>query len=90
MNLADFRFTECAYFYKLKGGESLTNANIHSMMVEVTNDKIHNYAYNAERQDGATEHCSHYVFSSRRTTSHPSLLTSNQDGKKLKLVFICL
>lgn len=52
MNLADFRFTECAYFYKLKGGESLTNANIHSMMVEVTNDKIHNYAYNAERQDG--------------------------------------
>ena len=79
MNLADFRFSECAYFYKLKEGESFTDANIHSMMVEVTNDKIHNYAYDAERQDGGNG----TLFSLRvfkQKTDKPSFFTRPEPG----------
>ena len=52
MNLADLRFTECAYFYKLKDGVTITDANIHSMLVEVARGKLHNYLFDIERQNG--------------------------------------
>lgn len=52
MNLSDLRFTECANFYKLKDGCSLTDTNIHSMMVEVTRGKMRGYLFDKERVDG--------------------------------------
>lgn len=52
MELDDLRFSECAYFYRLKDGKLLTEANIRSMMVAVTNANPHNYAYDVVRQDG--------------------------------------
>lgn len=52
MNLVDIRFTECGYFYKLKDGESITDRDIHRMMVDVTNGKMKNYLFDVEREDG--------------------------------------
>lgn len=52
MNLSDLRFTECANFYKLKDGCSLSDANIHSMMVEVTRGKMRSYLFDIERENG--------------------------------------
>ena len=52
MVLSDLRFSECASFYKLKEGLTLTNAIIHSMLVEVTEGKMRNYLFDEERADG--------------------------------------
>ena len=49
--IADLRFSKCAYFYKLKQHETISNAEIHRMMMLVTEDKIRrNYAVDEERQ----------------------------------------
>lgn len=48
MNLSDLRFPECANFYKLKEGYTLTDANIQSMMVEVIKVKKCGYLFNEE------------------------------------------
>lgn len=36
LDIADLRFKECAYFYKLKNGKSVSPEEIHNMLVEVT------------------------------------------------------
>lgn len=54
MNIADLRFTECAYFYKLKDGATITDANIHDMLVDVTTGKMRNYLFDIDRQDGGS------------------------------------
>ncbi len=51
MKLADVRFTECGYFYKLKEDEQFSGKEIHRMMVDVTNGKIQNYLFDLERED---------------------------------------
>ena len=52
MNLSDLRFSECASFYKLKDGVTLTDVNIRRMLVEVTEGKLRNYLFDIEREDG--------------------------------------
>ena len=49
--IADLRFSECAYFYKLRDRETITATDIHDMLVEVTEGKVRrNYAVDEERQ----------------------------------------
>lgn len=49
--IADLRFSECAYFYKLRDGITITATDIHDMLVEVTEGKVRrNYAVDEERQ----------------------------------------
>ena len=52
MNIENIRFKECGYFYKLKEVESFSDADIHLMMKEVTEGKIHNYLFDLKREDG--------------------------------------
>lgn len=55
MNISNFRFTECAYIYKLRDGRRLTKTDIHNMMVDVTSGKSRNYAYDVERENGGNQ-----------------------------------
>ena len=51
MDIRDLRFSECAYFYKLKNGMSISDDDIHNMLVQVTEGKIRrNYLFDIERQ----------------------------------------
>lgn len=49
--IADLRFSECAYFYKLRDRKTITATDIHDMLVKVTEGKVRrNYAVDEERQ----------------------------------------
>lgn len=49
--IADLRFSECAYFYKLRDRITITATDIHDMLVVVTEGKVRrNYAVDVERQ----------------------------------------
>jgi len=79
MNLSDLRFSECASFYKLKDGVTLTDANIHSMLVEVTADKMRNYLFDIEREDGGNR----TLFSLRvfkQKNNNPAFFTHPEPG----------
>ena len=48
--IADLRFSECAYFYKLRCNQTIIDSEIHKMLVEVTSNKVRrNYAVDVER-----------------------------------------
>lgn len=49
-NINDLRFGTCAYFYKLKEGESYSGTDIRNMMKEVTSSKISRYLFDEVRQ----------------------------------------
>ena len=49
-DINDLRFGACAYFYKLKEGESFSDADIRNMMKEVTLSKINRYLFDEVRQ----------------------------------------
>lgn len=79
MNLEDIRFTECGYFYKLKDGESISNVDIHRMMVDVTSNKMRNYLFNLERNDGGNgTHFSIRVF--KQKINKPSFFVRPETG----------
>ena len=67
MNLVDLRFTECAYFYKLKDGMTISESDVRKMMIEVTNGKLHHYLFDLCREDdGKGTKFSLRVFKSRK------------------------
>lgn len=49
-NINDLRFGACAYFYKLKEGESYSDTDIRNMLKEVTSSKISRYLFDEVRQ----------------------------------------
>lgn len=49
-NINDLRFGACAYFYKLKEGESYYDTDIRNMLKEVTSSKISRYLFDEVRQ----------------------------------------
>ena len=52
-DIANLRFSACAYFYKLKEGLSFTDSEIHSMLVNVTASKNRaHYLFDVERVSG--------------------------------------
>lgn len=68
MNIADLRFTECAYFYRLKDGITLSDSDIRKMLREVTSSKPHNYLFDIFRDKGGNgTRFSLRVFKSRNT-----------------------
>lgn len=67
MNLVDLRFSECAYFYKLKEGVAISEAEVLTMMREVTSGKPHHYLFDLCREDdGKGTKFSLRVFKSRK------------------------
>ena len=67
MDLVDLRFTECAYFYKLKEGVAISEAEVLTMMREVTSGKPHHYLFDLCREDdGKGTKFSLRVFKSRK------------------------
>ena len=79
MNLADIRFTECGYFYKLKEDEQFSDKEIHRMIVDVTNGKIQNYLFDLEREDGGNgTRFSIRVF--KQKINKPSFFASPEKG----------
>jgi len=67
MNLVDLRFTECAYFYKLKDGMTISEVDVRKMMREVTTGKPQHYLFDLCRvNDGKGTRFSLRVFKSRK------------------------
>lgn len=86
MDIRDLRFSECAYFYKLKNGMSISDDDIHNMLVQVTEGKIRrNYLFDIERQTSVVDvHYSMRVFKCK--PEMPNFITQNEDGwKELKI-----
>lgn len=86
MDIRDLRFSECAYFYKLKNGMSISDEDIHKMLVQVTEGKIRRgYLFDLERQSFVVDvYYSIRVFKCK--PEMPSFITKNEDGwKELKI-----
>lgn len=86
MDIRDLRFSECAYFYKLKNGMSISDDDIHNMLVKVTEGKIRRgYLFDLKRQSSIMDvYYSMRVFKCK--PEMPSFITRNEDGwKELKI-----
>lgn len=86
MDIRDLRFSECAYFYKLKNGMSISDNDIHNMLVQVTEGKIRRgYLFDLKRQSSVMDvYYSMRVFKCKPEI--PSFITRNEDGwKELKI-----
>ena len=66
-NLNDLRFGACAYFYKLKEGNTFSASGIRNMLAEVTSSKINRYLFNEVRQADT----SGVIYSIRVFKEHP-------------------
>lgn len=82
MDIRDLRFSECAYFYKLKNEMSISDDDIHNMLVQVTEGKIRrNYLFDLERQTFVVDvYYSMRVFKCK--PEKPNFITRNEDGWK--------
>lgn len=49
VNIEHLKFSACAYFYKLKDGNTISSKEVKKMLIDVTSSKIHNYLFNEYR-----------------------------------------
>lgn len=49
VNIEHLKFSACAYFYKLKDGNTISSKEVRKMLIDVTSSKIHNYLFNEYR-----------------------------------------
>lgn len=80
-DIATLRFNACAYFYRLKAGQSFSNDELRSMMRQVTSTKIAHYLFDELRVDGPDNtKYSLRVFKEHPKT--PGFMTVSENGWK--------
>lgn len=79
--IADLRFSECAYFYKLRHDETISDAQIHRMLKAVTEDKVRrNYAVDEERQPSGVAGVQYSMRVFKCKPEPPKFITRNGQG----------
>ncbi len=79
--VADLRFSECAYFYKLKHNQSITDSEIHQMLVEVTENKVRrNYAVDEERTLSQVRGAQYSMRVFKCKPEPPAFIATNRKG----------
>ena len=79
--IADLRFSECAYFYKLRDRITITATDIHDMLVEVTEGKVRrNYAVDEERMPSGVAGVNFSMRVFKCKPEPPKFITRNGQG----------
>lgn len=79
MDLANLRFTESAFFYKLKGSVSLSESFVQAMMKDVTNGLKSSLLFNIVREDGGND-TSYSLRVFKKKTEKPSFFVHSEPG----------
>lgn len=81
MNLENIKLSTCAYFYRLRDSQTLSDADIRQMLCNVTAEKVKQYAVNKCRHNGPSgTKFSIRVF--KNTPSKPSFFEISENGWK--------
>lgn len=79
MDIQNVRFTACAYFYRLKDDETITEKDVSRMLREVTAEKVRTYALDIMRQP-TQNGCLFSLRVFKNRPSKPSFFKSSEAG----------